>query len=148
MPTSIEVGQPIRIKGEPYMCIRVTRRKETYLANVDSETIKSNHKLNPCTRGLRPSVLIIRWECEDFEVDDVITEELEEIRFTGINEANPLMIVNYHTYKKEIPYGEQRPEAADSQQAESDNSEADQSGSEGGSSIRPEDTSDASAAGE
>jgi hypothetical protein len=144
---SVKVGQALTIRGQVYMCIRITKREETYVASVDSVTVKQNHKLNPSLRG--GSSFCMKFECDDFEVDETITERLEEIRFQGLEVANPLTVINYHTYTKEIEAdGESGTKTTSSGEAEEAQPQAGEPGPSGGSGLRAEGADQDSGAGD
>jgi hypothetical protein len=111
---AIKVGHPYKIKGKEYLCVRITCREETYLANADSASIKYAQQLQP-----RSGALTVKFECDDFKKGDVITEKLEEVRFTAILCPEPLVIKNYHTYKKEEDNGDEGIKAAIAAEAKS-----------------------------
>ena len=100
MEESVRVGQAILIKGEEYVVESIYKREHTRKIHVGSADARKQAKA--ICHFLRDM------DCDEFNEGDVVHESMEEVRLLRTHDNSPLIIHNYHNFKKETHGTENR----------------------------------------
>lgn len=90
----IRVGAIVHLQGDDYVVESIYKREHTRHIHENSHTLRKQ------ARAI--CHILQHFETDEFNEDDVVTENLEEVRMKRVTDSSPL-VIHKHTYKKESP---------------------------------------------
>lgn len=119
----IRVGAVVKIHNDEYVVESIYKREHTRHIHENSATLRKQ------ARAI--CHILQHFETDEFIENDVVTENLEEVRMKRLTDSSPL-VIHKHTYRKETPLDQRRTEQI----------ENDRQGLEGERDLRQQSTSE------